>query len=96
MASVVSNIPPRLCDPTRSFLARCSLKDGEEGGCRFTLFLRVTSLWARILSHSVLVPGHVSLPCDHQYCGTLVPSLLESEKLLFSGVTEQKEVFSEA
>ena len=78
MAPVVSNIPPCLCDPTRSFLA---LKDREEAGCRFTLFLHVTSLWARNLLHSVLVPGRVFLPSDHQYCGTLVPPLLQSEKL---------------
>lgn len=29
----------------------------------------------------VLVPGRVSLPCGHQYCGTLFPPLLQTGKL---------------
>lgn len=29
----------------------------------------------------MLVPSHVPLPCGHQYCGTLVPPLLQSGKL---------------
>lgn len=50
----VSNVLPCLCDPTWSFLAHCSLEDGEEAGCRHTQSLHVTSLWVRKLLHHVV------------------------------------------
>lgn len=89
----------QLYHPTKSlwsFFAHCRLNDEEAAGGRSILPLHETSFWSRNLLHAVLVFGHVSLPCDHWYCGTPLPPLLPSEKLLLSGATEQNEVFSEA
>lgn len=82
---VMSNILPCLCDPTWSFLAHCNLEDGEEAGWRNTQSLHVTSLWVRNLLHHVgsqLCSLTLwSSVYSSEYCGTLVPPLLQPGKL---------------